>query len=186
MRKIILALVLGVASVTAQAQTASISLSENSAQLKYTLLVGGQSFGRNELGGGFLFNSVGDYIAEANMHVVGEAGASVPGLMLGVGAKFIGATIPSYNLMGLALGAQVAYAIPKVERLSTSLDFYYAPAIVSWLDANRISEWAFRIGYEILPQAAVYTEYRSFGADTDAATGVSFGSGFRLGVRMTF
>ena len=193
MNKVILGLVLGLATLSVHAQTASISLSENSAQLKYALLVGAQSFGRNELGGGFLFNSEDDYVAEASLNVIGEAGASVPGLMLGVGAKLIGANIPdpansasSYNLMGLALGGQLKYAMPFEARVAVAFEGYYSPAIVSWFDSERMSEWALQLGYEILPQAAIYTEYRGFGADTANAKDLSFGSGFRFGVRMNF
>lgn len=185
MRKLIFALLLGSLSMAAQAQTASISLSENSAQLKYGLLVGGQSFGRNELGGGFLFNSDNEYVAEASLRVIGEAGASVPGLNIGVGAKLIGATIPNYNLMGLALGGQLLYFVPGVERLSVGFEGYYSPAIVSWFDSERMSEWATTIGYEVLPQATAYIEYRGFGADTSVQS-VNFGSGFRLGIQMSF
>jgi hypothetical protein len=168
------------------AQTATVSLSENSAHLKYSLLVGGQSFGRSEFGAGFLFNSNDDYLAEVALQVIDEAGSKAPGLSVGLGGKFYGASVPSADLLALAIGGFLRYELPGAERFTLGIDAYYAPNIVSFMDAERFWETALRGEFAVLPQASAFLEIRNFGTELDNGNEIDIGEGARLGLRITF
>ena len=149
-------------TVSSFAQTALISLSENSALMRYSLLVGGQSFGRSESGIGLVYNENGGYLFDASFQVVDEAGSRLPNLLVGIGGKIYGGTISDDQFSAIGLGTQLRYSIPGIERLNIGFDGYYAPSVVSWLDATSMWELAGRLGYEVLPQAIIYIEYRQF------------------------
>ncbi len=170
----------------AQGQTAQVSLSETSAQLKYGMLVGGQRFGRSELTAGFLYNSDSDYIAEAALLVVDEAGSKLPGMRIGLGGKFYGASIPNNELAALAIGGEVYYTLSRMDRLTLAAEGFYAPSIVSFLDTERFWEVAGRVQYAVLPTAEAFIEYRKFYAELDSGAGVSIDKGIRLGLRIEF
>ncbi len=184
--RLYLALILMLAMGLAHGQTAIVSLSETSAQLKYGMLVGGQRFGRSEMTAGFLYNSDSDYIAEAALMVVDEAGSKLPGMRIGLGGKFYGASIPGNELAALAIGGEIAYTLSQIDRLTLGAEGYYAPSIVSFMDTERFWEVAGRVQYAVLPTAGAFIEYRKFYADLDAGGGVSIDKGIRLGLRIEF
>jgi len=173
-------------SSSALAQTAQVSLSESSAQMKYSLLVGGQSFGRSEFGIGYLYNSDDNYILESGLHVIDEAGSAIPGLKVAVGGKVYGAVIPSRQILALGLGGGLRYAIPNNERLAISVEGYYSPEIVTYLDATNFWELALRVEYEILQQASGFVEGRQFETKLNNGVSGSIDEGVRLGIRLEF
>lgn len=174
------------ASAGAYAANATLSLSEHSALMKFNLWVGGQSFGRSEAGIGLLYNDEDSYLAEANFHVIDEAGSKAPGLMLGVGGKFYGVNTSTVGVMALGVGGTVRYNIPKADRVFIGADLYAAPPIVTFIDGEWLWETAANVGYEILPQADVYVGYREYGIEKSSGGVVTVDSGFRFGLKMRF
>jgi len=175
----------------AQAQTASASLSETSAQLKYGLLVGGASYGRSEMVMGLLFNEKDDYVAELGLHVVDEAGSRARGLKIGVGGKVFATTMPAssrdVDLLALGLGMQMMYSLPGADRISVGGTFYYAPPIVSFMDAERFREGALRLQFALFPEAAVYVEAHQFHVTlSDGRGSFSIEKGARVGLQVEF
>jgi hypothetical protein len=75
------------ASSSLYARSLDINLSNDSAQFKYASLVGATTFGRTEVGYGFLYNNDHDLLGEISLLVIDEAGSKSPGLELGVGPK---------------------------------------------------------------------------------------------------
>jgi len=192
-KKFVVLIVLILGGTTAWAQSASISLSEDSALFNYNLLVGGQSFGRSEFGVGFLFNQDKNYLLEVGLQVKDEADAQIPGLTVGLGGKFYGATLTDLkdnkedqDVMALAIAGMLRFAIPRYERFALRADVSYAPNIVTFLDADRFWELAFRAEFEVLPTAAGFIEYRQFTVDLEKANTVDIDAGVRLGIYITF
>ncbi len=186
-KKIGLVVGLLTASAGISAQTASITLSESSAQLGYGFLVGGSSYGRNEFKVDFLYNSDNVYLLDVSLQVFDEVGSKVRGLTAGVGGKLYGATLRDAKLemLSLGVGGMLRYALPQEKRLIFGVDGYYAPPIVSFLDAERFFEVAGRIEYEILPTASVYLEYRQFTMEHNNKD-LDFEEGGRLGMEINF
>ncbi len=189
-KKFVVVIVLMLGCATAWAQSASISLSEDSALFNYNLLIGGQSFGRSEFGVGFLFNKDKRYLMEVGLQVKDEAGSQVPGLTVGLGGKFYGATLTDLkddqDVMALAIAGMLRFAIPRYERFALRVDVSYAPNIVTFLDAERFWELALRAEFEVLPTAAGFIEYRQFTVDLEKANTVDIDAGVRLGIYITF
>jgi len=173
-------------STSVSAQTASVTLSETSAQLGYGYLISGSDYGRTEIGVEFLYNSNDAYIVDTSLLVYDEVGSKLPGLVAGLGGKIYGAAFDSQEYLALGLGGIIRYAIPQNNRIIIGLDGYYAPPIVSFFNAGRFYEWAARVGYEILPKASAYVEYRQFYVENDNGTGAPLEEGFRVGMKITF
>ncbi len=170
----------------AQAQNAGVALSEKSAYFTYGTLVGGQSFGRNEMNFGFLYNTNETYILHAGLEVRDEAGTRVPGLEVGVGGRFNLAGQGGTEVFAFALGGEMRYRLPQAERFALAGEFYYAPDIVTFLDARSYSTWALQAEYEILPQARIHAGYRRFEARTVGGRYVDLDKGVRVGVEVEF
>ena len=170
------------------AQTASITLSEKSAQVGYGFLVGGSNYGRTELKADFLYNSDKTYLFDTSLLVFDEVGSKIKGLVAGLGGKLYGGSINDnqYEMLVLGVGGMIRYSIPQNPRIVLGVDGYYAPEIVSFIDADRFYETAARVEYEVLPKASAYVEYRKFYLDPDDAKGGSFEDGFRVGMELNF
>ncbi len=182
-----LALVLGLVWTTsASAQTASVTLSESSAQLGYGFLVGGSDYGRTEVGVKFLYNDQDAYIAETSLLVFDEVGSKMRGLVAGLGGKVYGASVSDQEYLMLGIGGMLRFSIPQNKRFILGVDGYYAPPIVSFLDADRFYEAAGRIAYELLPQASAYVEYRKFYVETEKGGKGSIEKGYRVGIEINF
>lgn len=172
-------------NTSASAQTASITLSESSAQLGYGFLVGGSNYGRTEVGVNFLYSDSNVYIAETSLLVFNEAGSKMPGLIMGLGGKLYGAASENRQYLALGVGGLLRFSVPQNKRMILGLDGYYAPSIVSFLDAERFYETAARVAYEVLPQASAYVEYRQFNVVTSGLD-IALEKGFRAGMEINF
>lgn len=186
--KFIMGAVLLSVSLAASAQTASIALSDSSAQLGYGFLVGSSSYGRNEFKVDFLYNSDDVYLLSTGMQVFGEVGSKVRGLVAGLGGKLYGATDNSSKdeVLSFGVGGMLRYALPQEKRLIFGIDGYYAPPIISFLDADRFYEIAGRIEYEVLETASVFIEYRQFTMKRSNGNRHDLEAGGRLGLNIQF
>ncbi|MDH4274445.1 MAG: YfaZ family protein [Gammaproteobacteria bacterium] len=187
-RQLGLGLVLGMAAWGAMAQSAQVALSNDSAHFRYGMLVGGQSFGRSEVAVGAFFNKDDNVLGDFGLFIVDEAGSKVPGLEAGVGGKLVTARskTPDRNFFVGALGLSLRYAIPGVTRLAIGGDAFYAPSIVSGLDADNYIEYSGRVEYEILPQAGIFVGYRYMGGDDTHKVRIDINKSVHLGLRVTF
>jgi len=176
-------------NTTASAQTVSIGLSESSAQLGYSFLVGGSNYGRTEVGVDFLYNDEDVYIADTSLLVFDEVGSKMRGLVAGLGGKVYAVSISNQSVnqeyLTLGVGGMLRFALPQNKRFIFGVDGYYAPPIVSFLDADRFYEAAGRVEYEVLPQASAYAEYRKFYVETGTGEG-SIEKGYRVGLEIDF
>lgn len=171
---------------TAQAQQAlSLGLSDESAQVKYARGVGESQVGGAEAAAGLLFDSHGNLLTEIGLNVFNEAGTKVPGLVLGLGGKVFFSAYDDSDILALALGAQVNYPIPSVERFVVHADAYYAPDIVTFKGATAFRELALRGEYEFIPQGAAFLEWRQFAARINNSN-ENVDSGMRVGFRIKF
>lgn len=189
MNKIFLVLTLFVSMVSAAAgaQTFNIAFNDSSAQLGYGFLVGGSSYGRNEFKVDFLFNDEDVYMVDVGLQVFDEVGSKAQGLTAGLGGKLYGATLgdADRDMIVLGVGGMVRYALPQIRRLIIGGDLYYAPPIISFIDAEGFYEAAARLEFELLPTASIYLEYHKITMqDNDRDRDLNKGG--RLGVEISF
>lgn len=167
-RSLSIALLLAVCS-TASAQKLDLSLSQDTARISFISLVGGTTFGRTEFNAGFLFNEDDNTVMDVGLQVIDMAGTKTPGLELGVGPRLYYASIDKYDVTGaaIALGANFRYKLQDLNRFAIYGSLYYAPAITSFMDAEGMVEYGFRLAYEILPTADAYIGFHTIRMDVD-------------------
>lgn len=158
---IFISLLLGINQGT-YARSLDINLSEESAQFKIGYLVGGSIYGRTEMSLGLLYNEDKNYVAEVGLQVIDEAGTKTPGLEIGAGAKFfyVSTDIGAEDAMAIGLGGQLRYKFTQAPRFLVAIYGYHAPSIVSFIDAENMTEFGALIGYELLPTANIYVGFR--------------------------
>lgn len=176
-------------SSTASAQRIDITLKEDSARFSYITLIGGSTFGRTEMNTGILYNEDKNMAVNIGMQVIDVAGSKTPGLELGVGPRFyyLRHDQKDANAAVVALGGQLRYKLPSIQRLSFIGNGFYAPSITSTLDADNMYEIGLGVAYEILPTANAYLLYRRIRAAFIKGLGTeNIDSGVSLGVNFTF
>lgn len=188
MSRLILVVLLSVISSASYARSFDINLSSDAAQFKYGSLVGGSTYGRTEMGVGFLYNEDDNYLGEIGLLVIDEAGSKTPGLELGVGPKFWfgGSDEADVDIAGIGLGGQIRYKNMNVPRVVYGASLYYAPDIVSFMDSEGMLEWDIRVEYELLPTANVYVGFRSIEADIKNRDDVEIDESGIIGLRFMF
>lgn len=161
-RKLILAALLTTGSSLAMAQSADISLGNQSASFRYNATVGGSSLGRTEINVGGLYNQDGNVYGGLGLLVVDNAGSKAPGLEIGIGPKllFLWHDTPDAKGAAISLGGRLNYKPEKMKRLRLGLEGYVAPSITSFMDLENAYEIEARVGYEVLPTAVAYLGFR--------------------------
>ena len=161
--RILTTVLLLVASFSASATRIDINLNQDSARFSYYSLIGGSTFGRTEMGTGFLYNENKDILLELGLQVIDVAGSKTPGLEIGVGPRlyYFTSDNPDASGVAIALGGNLRYKLPQLQRLVFQGTLYYAPSITATLDAKNYLEVGLRVGYEILPTANVYLGFRN-------------------------
>jgi hypothetical protein len=100
----------------------------------------------------------GDLLA-LGLHVVDVREPNSP-LYIGIGARLFGFKNGDVDGGALGVGGFYRYQISQVPGLSTAGYLYYAPSVVSFDDTENLTDADFRIQYDLLPTARVYTGYR--------------------------
>jgi hypothetical protein len=176
------------ASSNLYARALDLNLSGESAQVKYTTLIGATNYGRTELGFGFLYHEDKNYLGELGLLVIDEAGSKSPGLEVGVGAKFYYAEAdkPDIRASAIGLGGQLRYRHAAASRIVYSATLFYAPGIVSFQDADQMYEFGATLEYEIIPTANAYIGYRLIETEIKNREDVEIDDNFIVGLRFKF
>lgn len=185
-RVIVGAAALAVVNTPAEADAIDINFGDHSAQIQYSSAMGRDSLGKTEFHMGFLYTDQDNLLGDVGILVKNEVGSGVPGVIVGVGVKGLMATSDSNDTLAVALGGQVRFSPPSASRFGIAGQFYFAPNIVTFGDADRFLETGVRLEYEILPQAVAYIGYRKikFGLETGSDTVLD--EGVHAGVKITF
>ena len=149
------------------AQNVSVSVSDNSAELRISKTVSQDDFGSTVINLRFIFNDDADAkifndnadakIVSTGLHFVGEPGG-IPGFQLIVGGDIYGAYVnvqePSddFELLALGIGGGVAYTPVQLGGLRIFANLYYAPKVLTFLDGERLTEFSLGTSYPITPR----------------------------------
>jgi len=173
-------------SNAALADAVDINLRDKSAQLQYFASVGRDSLGTSDLHMGILYTKDNNRMVDFGLLVKGAAGSYESGLSAGVGLKALVASVNHNDAVALALGGLVRYSPPPVPRLGLVYQLYFSPNIVTYRDAERVTESVARVEYEVIPQALVYLGYRRISFNITGKPLEVLDTGFHVGVRMSF
>lgn len=163
------------------------NVGQDTARFTYSAPVGSAAdYGRKDITLGVLYNKDDNTFIDAALHIIDEAGSKFPGLELGVGPKaYLGQTnTEEYLTIGFeALGN---YRLVNLNRFILSGYGYYAPSILSFIDADELWELHFRASYELIPSASVYIGYRKIRAKVNVITERTIDDEFYFGIKMDF
>ena len=177
---------LAIASAPAGAGALDINLGDNSAQIQYSSAMGRDSLGKSEFHMGFLYTDQDNLFGDVGILVKNEVGSGLPGVTVGMGVKGIMATADSSDALALALGGQVRFSPSTASRFGIAGQFYFAPNIVTFGDADRFIETGVRLEYEVLPQAVAYLGYRKIKFGLETGPDAVLDEGAHIGVKNTF
>ncbi len=176
-----------VAATSAWGDSLDLAFNDESAQLRYDLLVNQDYYGKSLLKARFLYNDDEETrLGSLGFAFVGEPG-NIPGLELGVGVDLDGGrTDPGEDILALAVGALFAYAPPSLGGLGLSARGYYAPRIFSLLDVERLVESEVRLGFAITPKISLHVGYQNIRADVEDHGWWTIDEGVRAGFTAQF
>jgi len=183
-RNLMIMLMLGL-STNAVAQEIDVTLSNNSALFRYIQHVN-SDFGQTESDVGFLYTETNDFLVMLGIQAKGEAGSGSPGLTAGVGVKGFTANTDAYDLLALAIGGELHFSPRSLPRLGFRGQVYYAPDIVTFVDAKNFTYVTGSVEYEVLPQATVYIGYRNAKSDIRNQGTATIDSDTHIGLRIVF
>ncbi|HFE38265.1 MAG TPA: hypothetical protein ENK06_07610 [Gammaproteobacteria bacterium] len=182
---LVVAILLSV-STQASAQVAAISFNNNSAQLGYGFAIGGSNYGRMQFRTDFLYSTNESYLLSPGILLTDEVGSKAKGLKAGLGAKLYGGSIQNkeFEFLALGIGGMMRYALPMNRRVFFGADGYIAPNILS-AGADLLYEVSLKAGFDVLPTASVFLEYRRYFLDAKNDSG-TFEDGARVGMELNF
>ena len=204
MNKVLAGLVLLVGSTQAFAAGLDLALSNDTANISFTLsqdpfLVENSRYrdGGAELAlGGFISES-GNSLLHATFMARGLRQTMGSRYQVSAGMKLIGGEIEvdtpqvgvteSESVGALALGFQAGLVIPSnYNPVELSLEGFFAPKITSFSDAERFGELTARLQVEIMPRARAYIGYRRLMFDTNDADNVRLDENAHFGLSISF
>ncbi len=182
--KTLLAGALLLTSTNLFAQNIDIQLSNDSARFNYATEVWGKQYGRAEFEAGVLYNDNSNYAAHVGLHVYNDSYESP--LELGIGARVYYADVEDTKTMALAVGGKFRYAPQALHGFGLRGHYYYAPKVVSFMDADGFTEYGFGVDYQVMPQANVYLAYRKVKTDIENRGYLTVDKGGYVGVQLRF
>jgi len=162
------------------------NIGSDSVRITYADPIGSADYGRKDVTIGALYNKDDNFFIDAGLHIIDEAGNKFPGLELGIGPKaYLGQTdTEEYLTIGFeALGN---YRLLNMNRVIFSGYGYYAPSIVSFIDADEMWELNFRVAYELIPSASAYIGYRKIRTKVNVKSERTIDDEIHFGIKMEF
>ncbi len=161
MRGLALTLLMVFSSTTAQAAGIAVQLGGESARFFYSTEVWGQQSGPLDMEVGAMYKNNGDYMLSAGLLIRNDNLDSPVIISVGTRAYYTDATGPSelYQAMGLAIGGELLYIPDSWNGLGLGVHYFTAPNIVSFLDAESLTEFGGRLDYQLTPQASLFLGY---------------------------
>jgi hypothetical protein len=164
-------------SSNAYSESLDTSLSNDAVRLQYATPL--QNNGLN-LAADFLHHENDADLGGLGLYVRGHSKASTGQQKSGIGGKLIyfNSEETDTNGMALALGGFLKHTLSAANLVSFRGDFYYAPGIVSFGDADRYVEASVRAEYSIMEHANVFAGLRKVevGLDKQGDTNIDDGA----------
>ncbi len=162
MRKYFIAAMLWVSCNVVDAAGLELDLSEESGEFTYLINSRGVVEGGLDVGFSFFYNNREDVVLGANILSLGQQAKYGQPLQLGVGAKLYGGKLEDDREIGaIGIGGRLGYIIPsQFSPVALVAEFYFAPSVTSFSDAERLIELNTRVEVEITPTAMGFFGYR--------------------------
>ncbi|MDH5445906.1 MAG: YfaZ family outer membrane protein [Gammaproteobacteria bacterium] len=185
-QKIIHLVFIWVLSSSAWAEGIVATLGSDNARFFYSTQMWGQQAGPVELEMGLFFDEENTFLANLGMMLRNDTMDSPFIFSLGGRSYFASVseknTTQDYEVVALALGAELLYVPDNLGGLGIGAQYFYAPDILAGADAEGLTEWGVFLDYQLTPQSNIFMGYRSIEADIkDVGIEVEIDDSFYLG-----
>lgn len=168
----------------------NFQLSNESARFIYSTEIFGGQYGPIDLDSGLFFNKSSDKMVHVGLMVRNDT-LDNP-LVISVGARaYLGdvghATGQVHSkFAAIAVGGEILVIPNNLGGLGFGADYYTAPSVVTYMDADRFTEYGVRLNYEITKQADVSLGYRKIKVDLNSNTSLTIDSRVYFGIGLRF
>ena len=183
-RLLLLSIILSISHI-ASAEDVDITLGNKSARFMYITEAFGQDFGRLEMEAGVLYTEDKDYLANLGLLVRGES-VSVP-MIVSLGARAYAIKLKNYSVGAIAIGGDLLFSPEIWGGLGIGANYYYAPGVISFKDAQGLNEYGAYLSYQITQQAKVSFGYRVIDVEIKNDVGsIKLDKGGYFGLNLSF
>lgn len=188
----LLALVLLGASVPAHADEAELYIADDAIQGRYATGADLIGLGTGNLAAEVFTNEQDDLLGTVGLEYSGVPAGISPWVFT-VGPKMYLATLDFVDdsFASVALGGKASYEISSlVNQIQiptyVSGQFYYAPKILSFGEADHLTDFIVRLESEFVPNLTGFVGYRVLEADLEDSGDYELDDDFHLGLRFNF
>lgn len=183
--RILMLSILLLLSGRAFSQDVDITLGNESARFMYITEAFGQDFGRLEMEAGFLYNENNDTLGNIGLLVRGES-VSVP-MVVSLGARAYVAKVQTYSVAAVAIGGDLLFNPEIWGGVGLGANYYTAPGVVAFRDAEDLVEYGIYVSYQITQQAEMALGYRAIDVKIRNGVGkIALDKGGYFGLNLTF
>jgi hypothetical protein len=167
-----------------------VQLSNNSGRFAYSTEVFGGQYGPVDLDMGVFFNQDSDKMAHIGMMVRNDTLDNPLVISIGVRAYYgdVGnkAPGPHSKFGAITIGGELLFIPNNLGGLGFGINYYVAPSVVSYIDADGFNEYGVRINYELTKQANVSLGYQKIKVDLKDGTTLDVDSSVFFGIGLRF
>jgi len=176
------------ASSVVSASSLDISLSSKTANFTFLSDASALGSGGADIGVGVFYDDSSNYMANANILVLGHPASEALPVQLGVGAKAYVASLEGTDesVAAVGLGGIARYIVPAEIPIGLTLEAYYAPAITSFADTEEVAQVEARVEVNVMPAARAYLGYRYLKTRLNLGGDVVLDDRLHLGIRLSF
>lgn len=174
------------AATVATADSLDFSLNDEVFRLTYAHELESETKGLT-VDGGWLYTDKrndSESLFHLGMMVSGQNWSDTGTFDISVGGRLAYSSPDKYDLLSAALGGDVRFS--PIERLGIGGRVFYAPGILSFMDADSYVEYGMWVDYQLLPQAYVYLGYRKVEFDIEDARDAEYDDDAHIGLKMLF
>ena len=171
-------------SSAASAEEITFQLGSDSARFMYLSEAFGSDSGGLELEVGFLYNENNDSLINAGLLVRGES-ISMP-LIVSVGVRAYYAELAPYNVGAITVGGDLLLSPESWGGLGLGAYYYTAPGVVSFADADGLTEYGVYLSLQITPQASIAAGYQRIDASIENVADITFDKGAYFSLNLSF
>ncbi len=123
---------------------------------------------------------------EGNFMIIRPVGDA--GLSLGVGFKLNYTQVDNKSFMSLPVGIEASYELPFPDLIPMFVEanVYYAPQVLSFLDAKDYVEYRINYNIEMIQNVRLNIGYRNMSTNYFNQGNLNYNDSFNLGVRIGF
>ena len=175
---------------SAYADIFSIQLSNKSARFIYSSEIFGGQYGPVDLEEGVYFNQNRDKMAHIGLMVRNDT-LNNP-LVISIGARAYYGDVGNATgqvhtkFAAIAVGGELLFIPDNFGGLGLGVNYFVAPSVVTYMDANGFEEYGVRLNYELTKQANVSLGYREIKTDVNNGASLTVDSSLYFGIALRF